>query len=942
MKKLFTLFLFFVTCNIAIAQSGANDPTFNLGDVGFGFGDGASSSVYTTSLQSDGKILIGGEFTRYNGTNRNHIARLNADGTLDASFDPGTGANNNIHTTALQSDGKILIGGWFTSYNGTGRNYIARLNADGTLDTSFDPGAGANDRIHSIALQSDGKILIGGWFTSYNGTGRNYVARLNADGTLDTSFDPGAGANYIIETIVLQSDSKIIIGGGFTNYNGTGRNRIARINTDGTIDISFDPGLGANDMIYSITPQPDGKILIGGWFTSYNGAGKNHIARLTENGELDASFNSGTGANNSILTTALQPDGKIIIGGSFTSYNGTGRNRIARLNSDGTLDVSFTVGSGSNNTIWTTALQSDGKIIIGGEITSYNSNGRNYIARLSEGGALDEIFYPGTAANFWIYTTTVQPDGKILIGGRFTSYNGTSKNRIARLNSDGTLDDSFITGTGTNNSIWTTVLQSDGKIIIGGDFTSYNGTSRNRITRLNPDGTLDASFTIGTGANGTIYSVALQPDGKILLVGGFTSYNGTSRDRIARLNADGTLDASFTPGFGANNLILTTALQSDGKILIGGFFTNYNTVNRNYIARLNANGTLDATFDPGVGANSVVWITAIQPDGKILLGGDFTSYNGTSRNYIARLNSNGTLDGGFTSGDGANNTLRTIVHQPDGKILLGGSFTSYDGIVRNRFARLNSDGTLDASFDPGTGANNTIWTTALQSDGKIIIGGEFISYNGIGRNRIARIFNCYSTTESQAFVECVGFSVTVGTSTYNTTGVYIDHLTNAAGCDSIVTTEITITTIDKSTTLSGNTLTADESGATYQWLDCDNGNAEINGATSQSYTATASGNYAVEITKNGCTEISNCVLLNFVGVSDNKAISLKVYPNPTSGEFVIESSELNSNYQITDVFGKIIAKGTLQNNITTINLSQEAAGVYFLKTNQHSIKIVKQ
>ena len=156
-----------------------------------------------------------------------------SDGSLDTSFNPGSVANSGVLSIASQPDGKILIGGWLTQYNGTTRNDIARLNSDGSLDTSFNPGSGVHGSISSIALQPDGKILIGGEFTQYNGTTRNNIARLNPDGSLDTSFDPGSGADSSISSIALQPDGKILIGGGFTEYNGTPRNNIARLNSSG-------------------------------------------------------------------------------------------------------------------------------------------------------------------------------------------------------------------------------------------------------------------------------------------------------------------------------------------------------------------------------------------------------------------------------------------------------------------------------------------------------------------------------------------------------------------------------------------------------------------------------------------------------------------------------------------------------------------------------------
>jgi uncharacterized delta-60 repeat protein len=358
-------------------------------------------------------------------------------GSLDASFNLGSGPNGGVNSIAIQPGGKIIIGGDFTSYNGTGRNYIARLNADGSLDGTFNPGTGANNIVRTTALQSDGKIIIGGSFGSYNGTARNYIARLNADGTLDNTFNIGTGTNSVVYTTALQSDGKIIIGGNFTTYNGTSINTIARLNANGTLDNTFNPGTGANGFVYTTALQSDGKIIIGGEFTSFNGTAINRIARLNADGTLDGTFNPGTGASATVWTTALQSDGKIIIGGFFTSYNGTGRNRIARLNADGTLDGTFNPGTGASATVWTTALQSDGKIIIGGGFTSFNGTAINTIARLNANGTLDNTFNPGTGANNTVLTTALQPDGKIIIGGHFTSYNGTAIKRIARLNVNG-------------------------------------------------------------------------------------------------------------------------------------------------------------------------------------------------------------------------------------------------------------------------------------------------------------------------------------------------------------------------------------------------------------------------------------------------------------------------------------------------------------------------
>ena len=276
LKSLGLIVCLVLVSTATFAQDGVNDPAFNVGT-------GANYQVFTTAIQSDGKIIIGGLFTYYNGTSRNYIARLNADGTLDETFAVGSGTNGHVYAIAIQGDGKIIIGGDFTSYNGTTISHIARLNADGTLDGTFTVGtglAGLADNVGELILQNDGKIIIGGYFSYYNEIARKNIARLNADGTLDESFTVGTGANGGVKTIAFQSDGKFFIGGDFTSYNGISRSRIALLNTDGTLDQAFPLGTGANSMIQTIAIQTDGNIVIGGLFSTYNGVSRKSITRI--------------------------------------------------------------------------------------------------------------------------------------------------------------------------------------------------------------------------------------------------------------------------------------------------------------------------------------------------------------------------------------------------------------------------------------------------------------------------------------------------------------------------------------------------------------------------------------------------------------------------------------------------------------------------------------
>jgi uncharacterized delta-60 repeat protein/uncharacterized repeat protein (TIGR01451 family) len=395
LKKVSILLLLLIFCQSYLqAQPGAIDPAFNVGT-------GANANIQTTAIQNDGKIIIVGEFTTYNGIARNYIARLNADGSLDNSFNIGAGANSYVNTIVIQSDGKIIIGGQFTTYNGTTRNSIARLNTDGSLDASFNAGTvtGAAGDIFTAAIQSDGKIIIGGGFETYpGGAATNRIARLNPDGSLDASFNVGNGADNHVFTIAIQSDGKIIIGGYFNFYNGTLRGRIARLNTNGSLDASFNVGSAANNRVETIAIQSDGKIIIGGDFTTFNGYTKNCIARLNRDGSLDTGFNTGIGANNIVYAISIQNDGKVIIGGGFTFYNGTAINRIARLNTDGSLDTGFNPGTGPNNSVNVIAIQNDGHILVVGNFTTYNTIVYNYIVRLQG----DPIYYNTIEGNIFI------------------------------------------------------------------------------------------------------------------------------------------------------------------------------------------------------------------------------------------------------------------------------------------------------------------------------------------------------------------------------------------------------------------------------------------------------------------------------------------------------------------------------------------------------------
>lgn len=756
-KLLITKLFFFLVIGGIYAQTDVIDPSFNAK-----IGGGANINVACVTVQTDGKVIIAGEFTNYAYSSKNGIARLNADGTLDTTFDVGTGANASIASIAVLPNGQIMIAGYFTTYNGIVANRIARLNTDGSFDPTFIAGTGSNS-YNTLAVQTDGKILLGGYFTTYNGLASKHIIRLNSDGTPDTTFNVGLGPSSTVTKIVVKPDGKIVIIGNFLTYAGISRKGIAQLNTDGTLDLGFNT-IGAPG-IESVALQPDGKVLIGGYFVAYNFTTKNGIVRLNLDGTVDTTFNLGTANNSSIKEMVVQPNGKIVIGGQFTTYNSTAVNRIARLNNDGSLDTTFDTGTGANETVSSIAIKTNGTILIAGNFTTYNNTPRGRITQLKSDGALDQTFFsPGSFQSGsvgGIYSMVLQPDEKIIIAGNFYIYNGVAKTRIARLNSDGTLDTTF--NAYTNSSIECVVLQTDGKILIGGYFTTSNGVSRKYLSRLNANGTLDTSFNIGTGASTSVHAIAVQSDGKILIGGKFTSFNGVVVSGLIRLNPDGAIDTTFAKIILDYAHIESIVLQSDGKILIGGdFYKSDNSIKYNFV-RLEPDGTLDATFNSGgVGLPylSFIEVIKLQTDGKILIGGSFSSYNNTVIQNIARINTDGSVDTSFkpgimvfvNTGTNQNGSVHAIDVQIDGKILIGGLMNSLEGIAVNGIARLTATGALDPTFDSGYGINDTsINEIIIQPDNKALIAGVFRYYKGIVVSEITRLQSDNSVLANQDF-----------------------------------------------------------------------------------------------------------------------------------------------------------------------------------------------
>lgn len=742
MKKLFFYFLILYSFSSVLAQNAADV------DTAFGPYPGFNGKINTTIQQPDGKILVGGDFTKYKGITCKYFVRLFPDGSIDTSFNLTILFNTWSHATlwnraissVLQPDGKIILSGDNFNPNNNNSVYdsVIRLNSDGSSDTSFNIGGSGffHDLssyvlIRKIVIQPDGKIIIAGIFTTYNTVNINNILRLNTDGSLDTTFNSGTSFNGLTYSIALQSDNKIIAVGSFTNYNGYTRRQIIRLNSDGSVDLTFSIGVGFNDSgtPASVLIQPDGKIVVAGSFTTYKNVPQNGIIRLLANGDKDPTLVTGAGFYTSpfgpgITNMVIDNLGNFIVGGQFTKYNNIDVSNCVRLSTNGDLDTTFTVTNSS--VIYSFLIQNDQKILLAGD---------KYISRVNSNSTVDYTFDYGSGFNtlFGYYRgdTLIQPDGKIIVGGYFSLYKLRYEPGIIRLNADGTKDTSFNVPNFDVGQTEKLILQPDGKIIAIGTFRLAGTIPFLNSLRLNTNGSLDTTFN-GANFYGTVY--AFQPDGKILLC---------YQNIIRRLNTDGSLDNTFNTGSGFNSYLYSVAVQSDGKIIVVGDFTLFNGEQILKMVRLLPNGSLDTTFNSGEGFNSSPRTICLQPDGKILVGGYFESYNVISALGIVRINSDGSYDSTFNAGINING-VNSIIIQSDGKIVAGANRTYFvSGYLKN-LVRFNNDGSLDNTFDIGTGfdmgdTSSYVSKLNLQSDGKILVSGDFKNYKSVSSSMLVRL-----------------------------------------------------------------------------------------------------------------------------------------------------------------------------------------------------------
>jgi uncharacterized delta-60 repeat protein len=609
--------------------------------------------IYNLLAQPDATVLVAASMM--NGTNGGPIFKLTQGGVIDQTFQ---GQTNYGVVRARQPDGNLLVASSILDTNNGTRAKLIRLHADGLLDPTFASPIFTNEArladINAVALQPDGKLLIAGDFSSADNKSRNGVARLNGDGSLDDTFDPGAGASYgrdpnnsnldpfTVISVSVASDRKIYISGRFKTYDGEARARIARLFPDGKPDPAFIPPELPQKIFYYAEP----------------------------------------------LSTQLQKDGKLLVSQNYPSSADIG-SILVRLNSDASIDTTFQPNLAATAPV-TALCVAGARIYAAGNFEQINGSPRALFAALTSDAKLDATFpnVPLDRAPSVIIETS--DNGKILLGGSFTNVHGVVRRGLARLNNDGSLDTAFDSNLAPT-SVTAIALESTGTILVGGQLGTAN------VARLDSNGAVIRKF--GIFAASAVTALAAADDGKFLVAGDTLTISNQTRKGLARLNQDGSLDASFTPDFGLDNHFISPgkvesiALLPDGKILAAGALTNAAYPGQFIgVVRLNGDGALDASFLPVLFSVDIARYTnpnihfAVLPNGQILMSGSFTKINGRTRVGIARINPDGALDNDFDASIVA--AFYDMRVDRNGAVIVAGILDRADGLPRTGLLRI--------------------------------------------------------------------------------------------------------------------------------------------------------------------------------------------------------------------------------------------------------------
>ena len=659
---------------------------------------GNSLAVNALYVTSTGDVVAGGSFTQVNGTATNYLAKLSSTGGLDSAYKPqlgytqnqgtyfGFGASAGVSALTDAGDGKVYVGGLFNSVNGYAQSALARFNADGSLDPAFRVNfsspyfyPGSQPSVSRIAVDSTGRLVIVGSFDGIDNVAKSGVARLDAYGRMDLGFSTNFGYQ---DYMVLQANDSVAFGrNGSLAVNGEVQPAIGRVTASGVTDSTFRPDLRNRRYPDWMTARPNQGPIVGSiWIKEVNGQDvSGGIAALGLNGAVDTAFATHLAVNGTVNTSLVLPDGRILLGGSFTSVGGLSRPRLALVEADGTPVAAFDLGTGPDSEVRLLKLLPSGKILVGGYFNNLSEEICQNVALLdlsaltvTQGLVVEEILEAHYGTDLFYADVRTQVTQACVAGGivlvvnnstmggdpasgsskyltvryrsnlgeRTTQVREGSTLRLPNLPWDSGLIDRRFKPTHTEwLGLTDAAEQADGKILLLGSFSTFSGQGIPRLVRLQPTGALDSTF-LPQAQFSSFYPDLLRLDmtGRIYLGGSSMTLTGSSSSRsIYRLLPDGTLDASFNcPAFLSSVEDLT--VTPDGSIWCGGSFYSSTAGERKRLARLLPSGEMDTRFDAGESANSTVNLMSLEAPSRLWISGSFSTVQGTTRDGVALLN----------------------------------------------------------------------------------------------------------------------------------------------------------------------------------------------------------------------------------------------------------------------------------------------------------------
>ncbi|TLD68865.1 hypothetical protein FEM03_20540 [Phragmitibacter flavus] len=720
--------------------------------------------IQSLARQTDGKILVGGNFSRAHGLLRKNIARLDSNGNLDESFVVEGGPSSEVLCIGVQSDGKIIIGGTFLRIGEVEQRFIARLLPNGTLDPTFaiQPGLdqGPGGSVRSLKVLPDDKIVVGGSFQNWAGdTTRGYVARLNADGSLDNTFD-AARPNAPVNAVTVSPDGRVYLAGTFSNIvnrDGTSLRvtRLARLLVTGKVDESLGiiatsyNSTTASLAFHSLDLLPNSEIMAAGGFDMVNGINYAGLVRLQEDGTISPSFPVGIGSSGVVRSVTTLDANRVAIAGTFWSYGGERRDGFAIVSTGNVLQPGVPMLFPTSGEV-VMALP-DGNCLVGGEFRTAQETRHQSVAKVSTPtGTVDPSFYASFSRGGSVHRMLRLAEGGTLIMGNFSSVGGPDDLGVPhygmlKLLPDDSIDPAFARGPGFEQTVRAVAETVDGKILVSGNFGRFGLNTIYRLARLHADGSFDDSFAPPTeGSSSLIYSILPEQDGKVTVGGELTSFAGQNRWQLARFSENGALLPDFS-NFPSSNPKLTRKLHRDsqGRMLRAGNFNRMGTTLRSYLGRLLSDDTVDADFAPY--SNGNVNDLYLDTEGRMTVAGSFTAVGPSQlvsgnlpRPGLARFFVNGEADHSFRTPLNTGSNVTGFAQGGEDNLL---AFGTLNGLVSDRsllVARFFEDGVHDQSFESPTLTSGAI-VDAIAGENRVLIGGTFVDVNGEPRIGLAKL-----------------------------------------------------------------------------------------------------------------------------------------------------------------------------------------------------------